>query len=410
MNLQAPTPLLGGISPEHFMREYWQRKPLLIRGAFPGVKPPLTPEEMLACASKARYESRLIQYRANTAIPLEAGEPQWSLTKGPIPARNLPHRSQQGWTLLLQGVNHHVAQAQTLMDAFSFIPHARMDDVMLSFATEGGGVGPHFDSYDVFLLQVSGLRLWKTGPLNEARLKPGLPLKILENFSQDEEWVLEPSDMLYLPPGWGHEGVAVQGECMTCSIGFRAPSRAEMPAGLLPILMEALEAGSALQKSSSPEGGCSGELAWAHGLYSDSGQPATSEPGRIPAAMQAFARQSLQQWLAQPVLLEEALGGYLTQLGPEAYEVFRPKDLKPACPVLAHPLTRMLYDDHAFYINGEACHPQNADRPLFQALADQRKLAWPEVQALSEEAQSLLDEWACEGWLVSGPASSRKTR
>jgi 50S ribosomal protein L16 3-hydroxylase len=170
---------------------------------------------------------------------------------------------------------------------------------MISWASDGGGVGPHFDSYDVFLIQVAGKRRWRIGQMPDAKLKPDLPVKIIENFHHDEEWVLEPGDMLYLPPGWAHDGDAVEGECMTCSVGFRSPHRSELVRETLLRLADAVE--DERDEGTRPV------------VYRDPGQRATVTPGRIPQALLDFAEGGLQRLLKEPGALSRALGEYLSE-------------------------------------------------------------------------------------------------
>ncbi|MEI7447697.1 MAG: cupin domain-containing protein, partial [Burkholderiales bacterium] len=206
----APMDLLdaiGGLSVHQFMRRHWQRAPLLVRGAFPGFVPPIDPAGLFALAARDDVESRLIR-GATTGRP--------TVAHGPFD--RLPARRTPGWTLLVQGVDLHDDAVHALLSRFRFVPDARVDDLMISFATDGGGVGPHVDQYDVFLLQAQGRRRWRIAPPGDASLVAGVPLKLLARFEPTEEWVLEPGDMLYLPPGWGHDGVAV-GDCTTFSIG-----------------------------------------------------------------------------------------------------------------------------------------------------------------------------------------------
>jgi 50S ribosomal protein L16 3-hydroxylase len=167
-----------------------------------------------------------------------------------------------------------------MLSTFAFLPRARLDDLMVSWASDGGGVGPHVDAYDVFLLQLEGRRRWRVGPVRDAAFEPGLPLKILRRFEPTDDWLLEPGDMLYLPPGWGHDGVA-EGACMTASIGFRAPGRRELARELL------LRLADAFGDASDDDG--------PDPLYADRGQAATTAPGRIPAAYLAFAAQALRR-------------------------------------------------------------------------------------------------------------------
>ena len=195
-------PLLGNITPAEFLRDYWHKKPLLIRQAIPGFKPLLPLEALAEMAKLNHVESRLI-----TQV-----DGQWEMQHGPIEA--LPPRDQREWTMLVQGANLYHKAADALLRQFRFIPDARLDDLMISFATDGGGVGPHFDSYDVFLLQAQGQRRWRISAQQDLDIIEGLPLKILSKFVADEEFLLEPGDMLYLPPQYAHDGMAV-GDCMT---------------------------------------------------------------------------------------------------------------------------------------------------------------------------------------------------
>ncbi|MEN7520489.1 cupin domain-containing protein, partial [Bordetella pertussis] len=221
MNPATALALLGGLAPADFMRRYWQRKPLLIRQAIPGFKPPASIAALRQLARRDDVEARLI-WR-------EQG--QWNMENGPF--ARLPKAGEPDWTLLVQSVDLHHDAVSALLQQFRFIPDARLDDIMISVAGDGGGVGPHFDSYDVFLLQASGRRRWRYGRQKDLSLQPDLPLKILSRFEPEEEHVLEPGDMLYLPPQAAHDGVAEGGDCMTISIGFRAPSQAMLARGLL---------------------------------------------------------------------------------------------------------------------------------------------------------------------------------
>ena len=222
-----PLALLGGLSPQRFMQRHWQKKPLLVRAAVAAARPLLDRAQLFELAAREEVESRLI---------VREGK-RWKMRRGPLPRRALPPVSQRDWTLLVQGVDLHHAPARALLEQFRFIPDARLDDLMISWASDGGGVGPHFDSYDVFLLQLQGRRRWRIGRQDDLTLQQGVPLKILANFTAQDEYVLEPGDMLYLPPGYAHDGTAL-GECQTCSIGFRAPGRSELARELLQRLAE----------------------------------------------------------------------------------------------------------------------------------------------------------------------------
>ena len=220
MNADLPLQLLGGLTPREFLRDYWQKKPLLVRQAIPGFESPLSPDELAGLSLEEEIESRLV---------IEHGVQPWELRRGPFAEdcyQNLPERD---WTLLVQAVDQFIPEVAELLEQFRFLPSWRIDDVMISYAAPGGGVGPHFDNYDVFLLQGHGRRRWRLGQMcdSESPLLEHADLRILADFRGTEDWVLEPGDMLYLPPRLAHFGTA-EDECMTYSIGFRAPSAAEV--------------------------------------------------------------------------------------------------------------------------------------------------------------------------------------
>ncbi len=301
MDADQATPLLAGLSPAQFMRRHWQKKPLLVRQALPGIAAPLTRSQLFDLAAAQGVESRLVVRTAKG----------WTLRSGPLARRALPPLRQPGWSLLVQGLDLHVQAAHELLARFRFVPDARLDDLMLSYASDQGGVGPHLDSYDVFLIQVQGQRRWRIGRARDRSLVEGVPLKILRHFEPEHEWLLDPGDMLYLPPLWAHDGVAV-GECMTASVGFRAPGAAELVRELLPRLAEAIE------PADSPD------------LYADARQLATAAPGLIPPALQAFAAHALQRALRDPGGLDRALGEHLTE--PKASVWFDTPSRRVDCP------------------------------------------------------------------------------
>ena len=205
---------------DQFLRTYWQKKPLLIRNAFRDWHNPLEPDELAGLACEEEIESRLI-------CQTDAG---WEMEQGPLAEERLAGLNESHWTLLVQAVDHHVPAVADLIAPFRFIPNWRIDDVMVSLAADQGGVGPHFDQYDVFLIQGLGRRLWQIGAHCDADtlLLPHEDLKLLSEFAATEQWVLEPGDILYVPPGISHNGVAVGSDCMTYSVGFRAPSRSDL--------------------------------------------------------------------------------------------------------------------------------------------------------------------------------------
>lgn len=222
MNVDQPLTLLGGISARTFLNDYWQKKPLLIRQALPNFESPISPDELAGLSLEEEVESRLI---------LEQGDKPWELRHGPFTEDTYQSLPERDWTLLVQAVDQWVAEVAELKTLFQFLPSWRMDDVMISYAAPGGGVGPHYDNYDVFLLQAHGQRRWRLGPLcdSDNPMEPHDDLKILAQFqtTPGQDWVLEPGDLLYLPPRLAHFGTAVD-DCMTWSFGFRAPSTNEV--------------------------------------------------------------------------------------------------------------------------------------------------------------------------------------
>ena len=220
MNPDIPLQLLGGITAREFLRDYWQKKPLLIRQAIPDFESPIDADELAGLALEEEVESRLV---------IEHGERPWELRRGPFAEDAFSTLPEREWTLLVQAVDQFVPEVAELLEHFRFLPSWRIDDVMISFAAPGGSVGPHFDNSDVFLLQAQGKRNWKIGQMcsSESPLLQHADLRILAEFEESAEWVLEPGDMLYLPPRLAHFGIA-EDDCMTYSVGFRAPSAAEV--------------------------------------------------------------------------------------------------------------------------------------------------------------------------------------
>jgi len=374
MNIQEPLQLLGGLSPQTFMSRHWEKKPLLIRQAIPGFQPILDRTELLDLAAMNDVESRLVVQ----AVP--GKEKVWRMRHGPLARKSLPPFKQRAWSVLVQGVDLHDERIHALMSQFRFVPDARLDDLMISYATDGGGVGPHFDSYDVFLLQAHGRRRWRIGRQKDLSLVPDMPLKILANFEPEMEFVLEPGDMLYLPPRWAHDGVA-EGECMTYSIGFRSPSKGEVAREVLQRMAEqaADEAGDA--------------------IYRDPKQEAVTHSAEVPRAMVDFAADALKAALRDPLALERAMGEYLTE--PKANVWFAASDGAPAGGVRLDRRTRMLFDAKHIFINGESFRAGGRDAQLMRTLADQRYLIASDMARLSEDARALVFEWVQAGWLYA---------
>ena len=377
MDIAQTLPLLGGISPSQFMKRHWQKKPLLVRQAIPGFQPLLSRSELFDLAASEDAQTRMVIQHAGK-------KPGWSFKQGPFQRKALPPLKQPGWTILVQGVDLHVQAVHELMNLFRFVPDARLDDLMISFATEGGGVGPHFDSYDVFLLQAHGQRRWRIGRQKDLSLQPDVPLKILSNFVPEFEYVLDPGDMLYLPPGYAHDGVAV-GECMTYSVGFRIPNKAELARELLQRVAEDAEE----------------EVGVA--LYRDPGQAAVDHPAEIPSAMLRFAQQAVSDALNDPLALARGLGEYMTEPKPNVwFEATQMEEgMRAGKGVQLDRRTRMMFDEAHIFINGESFRASGRDALLMRALANQRFLPAKDLKKISKQASLLVQTWIEDGWLHS---------
>lgn len=364
--------LLGGITPERFLAEYWQKKPLLVRGALPGAEQLIQRDALLSLAGDEDLESRFVS---------QAGG--WQLRHGPFPTRELK-RAAKPWTVLVQGVNLALPGADALMRGFDFIPYARLDDLMISYATDGGGVGPHFDSYDVFLIQGMGRRRWRIGRQKDKTLIDGLSVRILKDFKPSHEWVVEPGDLLYLPPEWAHDGVAV-GECMTYSVGFRAAPAQELGEQFLTYLQDRIQ----LQ-----------------GRYRDPNLVRQKHPAEIGAPMIDQVTDILENIRWNRDTVRDFLGVTLTE--PKPHVFFDP----PAAPLSQSRFaaaaakrglkldarSQLLFSGRRFYLNGEAwAIPAH---PLLRELADRRHCG--PVTGLGEEAMRILYDAYRDGFLHLG--------
>lgn len=343
--------LLGERTPRAFLRRHWQKRPLIVRGAIPDFRGAVDLRRLAALSVRDDVESRIAVRRGG----------RWQVSHGPFESTVLP--AKRDWTLLVSGVNLHVPAADALLRRFSFVPQARLDDVMVSYAMPGGGVGPHIDSYDVFLLQGPGRRRWRVW-------RPDGALH--------GELVCERGDLLYLPPGWKHDGVALD-PCFTYSIGFRAPRGRELAARFLDWLHE-------------------------RGLpdarYRDPQLAPTARPAAIPPGMVAFARSLLARIRWSKGDAARFLGEFLSE--PKGHVVFRRNRPRPGarpvlarCEVLLDPKTQLLYSSASFFINGEAFAPRRSQAPLLRELADRRRLKGSRAGAIRQ----LIYDWHRAGFL-----------
>lgn len=349
--------------PAAFLRDYWQRKPLLIRRAFNHWQNPLAPDELAGLACEEGAETRLIVQ--------DVAKDEWILEQGPLAEERFATLPTSHWTLLVQAVDHWVPEVAALLEPFRFLPDWRIDDVMVSYAADQGGVGPHVDQYDVFLVQGLGRRRWQVGPLYpvDTPLREGLPLRQLANFEVVEEWLLEPGDILYLPPGYGHHGVAEGDDCMTYSVGFRAPSRSELVAHW---------AGHVLAELSEDD------------RYRDPPLQPAASPSLIDPAAMARARQMMLSTLSDPVQFQRWFGLHVT--APKYPELLDDPD-----PITADVLRELARhtalervpgsrfarcgdaDNTQLFADGE-CHPCPAAlAPLAQWLADGQRFTPAEL-------------------------------
>jgi 50S ribosomal protein L16 3-hydroxylase len=362
--------LLGGLTARQFLRDYWHKKPLLVRNAIPGFGGLLSPAQMTELACREDVESRLVR-----------GGRNWSLGHGPFRPADFKKLPKHDWTLLVQSIDHHLASGAALIEQFTFIPRARLDDLMVSYAVPGGGVGPHFDSYDVFLLQGMGHRRWRISAQENLDLVEGLPLKILKHFEVEKEYVLGPGDMLYLPPKYAHDGIA-EDECMTYSIGFRAPAFQELGEAFLEFLQDELGL---------------------PGRYADPDLALQKHSAEIPRAMLAQISEQLERIRWNDELTEAFVGRYFSEPKPDVFftSPARPLGEKAFAARLARKglkldaKTRLLFSGTQFFVNGEDFGATGPERKALIALADTRTLPSGDYGAALTQ---LFHDWYTAGW------------
>lgn len=388
--ISEPWALLGKISPQKFMKIYWHKKPLMVRGAIPAfalaqqlntpLESPISAQELFEIAKADVTESRLI--RSNP----------WSFTTGPFKKKMLPSLDSPNWTLLLQGMEARHLAAANILSWFRFIPDARLDDLMISIAGPGGGVGPHFDSYDVFLIQMSGRRRWRISKQRDLSLNPDLPLKILQHFKPEQEWDLNPGDMLYLPPHIAHDGIALDSGCQTWSVGFRSPSYKELLQEGLWRLAESLE-----------------DLPELSHHFADPSQRATHAAEQLPDELIKQVQQKLEGLKLDKVeTFLPGIAAYLSE--PKAQAIFNSHEnrlsveefhcqmktlsLKP------HPQTRLISLGNKVFCNGEnvtSSQPKSIQKAWMRLSA--RKILSPLRTIEGDLCHSLYDAYSA-GWLI----------
>ncbi len=368
--------LLADLKTKQFLSQFWQRRPLVIRNAIPDFKGVVQAPELLALAMRDDIESRLVSRHRGA----------WRMRHGPFTRTELARLPGRNWTILVHGLNLELPAADALLQRFRFIPHARLDDVMVSYAVPGGSVGPHADSYDVFLLQGPGRRRWGVSGQRDRDLDPEAPLKILRNFRPQKEWLLEPGDMLYLPPGWAHEGVALE-PCFTYSIGFRAPSNQETAREFLAFLQDRIEL---------------------DGLYADPGMTPQRHAAEVPERMVRHAVAVTRKIRWQKRDVARFLGEYLS--APKPQVVFsrprRPHSFSrfaALCTTRGLRLdlrTRLLFQNRDFFVNGERLQVSARPQACLKRLADERIL--PPRTRLPEPLLRILHGWYLAGWLRIG--------
>ena len=379
--LDLPWPLLGHLSPQLFMERYWHKCPLLVRQAIPAfalskdadlpLLSPISDKVLFGYACDGLSEARLVE-----AQP-------WRLQHGPFRKKEIPTINQRDWTLLIQGIEARHPAAAHVLSWFRFIPDARLDDLMISIAGIGGGVGPHVDSYDVFLIQMEGRRRWKISGQADLGLRPDLPLKILARFKPEQEWVLEPGDLLYLPPNIAHEGVALDAGCQTWSVGFRSPSYRELIAEGLWRLAESLDSDPSLAA-----------------IYADPDQKACLDPARLPAQLEAEISQRIATLaLDQVPAFMNGITAYLSE--PKPHAIFTPPDpvLSPRAllaslqqmALVPHPQTRLLIRGETVFCNGDAVTEGQdpATAKAWQTLAQQHFLTRERIPKSSKNKELL---------------------
>ena len=353
MRLNRKTHILGKTSVNDFLKNYWQKKPLLIKNAIANFVSPITESDLFTIAQNEEAVSRLIEHKQGI----------WQVKHGPFKKSNLPKKTNIPWTILVQNINHYFPFAEAFLNLFKFIPYARLDDLMISYATKKGSVGPHFDSYDVFLFQAQGIREWKISDQKKFTLDKKLSLKIITNFKSKNSWVLKPGDMLYLPPNIGHWGISQSDDCLTYSIGFRAPGTFEIQSKFLDFIQDHL-------------------ITNENEIYKDPNLTPQKNPAEISSNMTKAMRNIVDRLRWDKSSINHFIGQLLSEpIENSIFETRKPLSLKAFEKSIVHKTlrlnskTRMLFIKNNFYINGEFIKIDKKYTSFLKQLANDREIS-----------------------------------
>ncbi len=353
MRLNRKTHILGKTSVNDFLKNYWQKKPLLIKNAIPNFVSPITESDLFIIAQNEEAVSRLIEHKQGI----------WQVKYGPFKKSDLPKKTNIPWTILVQNINHYFPFAESFLNLFKFIPYARLDDLMISYATKKGSVGPHFDSYDVFLFQAQGAREWKISDQKKFTLDKQSSIKIITNFKSKNSWVLKPGDMLYLPPNIGHWGISQSDDCVTYSIGFRAPGTFEIQSKFLDFIQDHL-------------------ITNENEIYKDPNLTPQKNPAEISSNMTKAMRNIVDRLRWDKSSINHFIGQLLSEpIENSIFETRKPLSLKAFEKSIVHKTlrlnskTRMLFIKNNFYINGEFIKIDKKYTSFLKQLANDREIS-----------------------------------
>lgn len=374
------SPVLGGMSAAAFLRDHWQKRPLVVRQAIPGFAGLVDRDALMALATRSDATSRLVLQHPRRRA-------RWERHDGPFATLDAGMLPDSHWTLLVHGVESLVRGGWELLSAFSFLPAARIDDLMVSYATDGGSVGPHDDKYDVFLLQGPGRRRWQVSTQRDRAVDEAAAIRVLKSFVAEDEWLLEPGDMLYLPPGVAHWGVA-EGPCFTYSIGFLAPSHEALVQNFLGYLQHTL--------APDPEA-----------LFADPDLRVQASPLAISDAMIERIGAVVDSIRWDRSTVEDFVGRFLT--GPKPQQIFSPPRRPRSPEELARRLrgrgrlelalpSRGLVRGQTLFLNGESHRVGRATLRFFETLVRARSLPLP--LSLDARTLALVHDWYCAGYLL----------